>query len=316
MHNGFTVDDSMRNSIEYDGATLKFGITVNNENYIVKLPKKNISSLLSEHIASQFIHGLGINCHETWIGYYNGNIAVIMRDFTNSKYKLRSYRSIHQSKMDTSSDDKDYTYKDILNVINSIEHMKPIVKQQVIEQFWEQFICDAILGNRDRHWGNWGYLVYNNNYKVAPIYDNGGSLFPGVEEKLHEYTNKSEYTFIYERSEKFPASLFKMVREDGKAYRTNYNEILGDLRVNKTLARKVREIKEKVGFEQIYRNITRVVRDTGDIMDKLDTKYKRFYIVITCVRYLHLVERRPIKQSYMMTIKRINADPYNARKGR
>lgn len=36
MYNGFQVLDSMKNFKNYDGNTLKFGITCDNENYIVK----------------------------------------------------------------------------------------------------------------------------------------------------------------------------------------------------------------------------------------------------------------------------------------
>lgn len=36
LSNGFVVVDEMRNRKSYDGATEKFGITVDNEDYIVK----------------------------------------------------------------------------------------------------------------------------------------------------------------------------------------------------------------------------------------------------------------------------------------
>ena len=36
MHNGFVVNDSMRNFLNYDGNSYKFGITIDRINYIVK----------------------------------------------------------------------------------------------------------------------------------------------------------------------------------------------------------------------------------------------------------------------------------------
>ena len=40
MHNGFVVMDSMKNYVLYTGKSNKFGITVDGENYLVKLPEK------------------------------------------------------------------------------------------------------------------------------------------------------------------------------------------------------------------------------------------------------------------------------------
>jgi len=31
-------------------------------------------------------------------------------------------------------------------------------KAQIRSQFWDMFVVDAFLGNKDRHLGNWGLL--------------------------------------------------------------------------------------------------------------------------------------------------------------
>ena len=64
MYNGYIVTDQVRNGKTYDGKTLKFGITVDNINYIVKYAKNAISSIYSEYVASNFICGLGIPAFE------------------------------------------------------------------------------------------------------------------------------------------------------------------------------------------------------------------------------------------------------------
>jgi hypothetical protein len=190
--------------------------------------------------------------------------------------------------------------------------MSAYYKQKTVTQFWDMFICDAILGNRDRHKGNWGYLTYKTGYQPAPIYDNGASLFPDLYKRINEYIQcvnfGNEYRFIDERSEKFPASLFQIETADGRTKRTNYNEILSDLRINKTLAHEVRLLKEKVGFNQIYENIIRCVAEVKDI---IPPEYRRFYVVIVCTRYLHLIERKSIKESYKQTIRRLNNEVRN-----
>ena len=312
MNNGFIVLDSMKNTKKYDGNTLKFGITVSGIDYIVKLQKDTISSLYSEHIASRFILNLGINCHETWLGYYNNNLVVIMKDFTDEKAKLRSYKSTRQSSEGTDLSGKTYTYNDVMYLINKHTKMSEENKRKTIIQFWDMFICDAILGNRDRHHGNWGYLTYSSGYIPSPIYDNGGSLFPDLQNRIHEYiialNNNKEYLFIADRSEKFPASLFQMVRSDGTNKRTNYFEILSDLRINKTLANEVKNLKQKVGFNRVYESIFRAVDSVKDI---IPLEYRRFYIIIVCTRYLHMIERKTIKESYMQSVRRLNNESRN-----
>lgn len=57
------------------------------------------------------------------------------------------------------------------------------------EDLWtsycERFIGDALVGNFDRHMGNWGYITDTKNQTIypAPIYDNGSTLFPALSEK-------------------------------------------------------------------------------------------------------------------------------------
>ena len=50
-------------------------------------------------------------------------------------------------------------------------------------QYEDMMLFDSLIANQDRHLGNWGMLVDNNNGKilgVAPIFDNGFSLFYGA----------------------------------------------------------------------------------------------------------------------------------------
>lgn len=307
MYNGFIVEDSMRNNKLYDGNTYKFGITINRENYIVKTAKDNISSLYSEYIASNFIRLIGVPCQEVYLGYYKKNLVVIIKDFTNKNMTLKSYKSTSQSSEDTDITTKEYTYEDVLDLISKHTKMTDSNKYKAKVRFWDMFIMDAILGNRDRHRGNWGYLKCKNEYLPAPLYDNGASLFPDFDIKAQEYKqsllNGKEYVFIEQRVEKFPASLFQMKRNDGNLKRTNYYEILSDLRVNKILAQEVKYIRDKIGFNQIYETIFRVVYS---IKDFLPEYYARFYIIIVCVRYLHMIERNSIKTSYQIAVRRVN----------
>lgn len=48
------------------------------------------------------------------------------------------------------------------------------------------FIVDALIGNWDRHNGNWGFLYdeQSDKMELAPVYDCGSSLYPQADEKI------------------------------------------------------------------------------------------------------------------------------------
>ena len=54
------------------------------------------------------------------------------------------------------------------------------------QHFWNVFIVDALIGNWDRHNGNWGFL-YNtatDEIAIAPVYDCGSCLYPQADEAI------------------------------------------------------------------------------------------------------------------------------------
>lgn len=230
------ITDDMRNDKVYDGTSPKFGVTINGQNYIVKLRKDAMDmTVICEYVASQLITALGVSCHEVTLGYYNGELVAVLKDFTSDGKKLHSFSDTNQSSVDTDLKAKEYTYSDVLDLIDKNLKMTSAMRALALRQFWDMFICDAILANRDRHGDNWGYLITNNGYVPAPLYDNGSSLFPGVYGVISDYVSKqTRKDFLYQRVRQFPASVFKVRRPD-RAYRTNFYEMFSDLRVNRIL---------------------------------------------------------------------------------
>lgn len=72
------------------------------------------------------------------------------------------------------------------------------------------FIADSLLGNFDRHNGNWGFLIneIDNIHMIAPIYDCGSCLYPQADENLMKkiLTNKAE---LEQRIYTYPNSAIK-----------------------------------------------------------------------------------------------------------
>ena len=57
-------------------------------------------------------------------------------------------------------------------------------------------LFDSIIANQDRHLGNWGVLVDNDTgefLKVAPIFDNGFSLFYGASNADLQSSHHADY---------------------------------------------------------------------------------------------------------------------------
>lgn len=164
----------------------------NNSLWIVKFPSSTkemkgnhlpsyTSSPISEYIGSHIYESLGIDVHETVLGYCEGKIVVGCKDFAVNK-TLLEYSQIKN----TISEDLIFgTYgsssagerlNDVLNVIKSSEDFADI-RSEAIERFWDMFVVDAFIHNNDRNNGNWGILFDNYFIKMAPVYDNGNAFF-------------------------------------------------------------------------------------------------------------------------------------------
>ena len=186
---------------DYAGSEKKRKIIFDGEIYMLKFPDpirgKKLDLSYANHQYSEYIgchvaRSLGLKAQDTLLGTYvvNGKtkICVACRDFYNDGLKLYEFSDIVNSIVTT--DVKYSTHiEDVYSVINEADFIKD--KQSFIDGFWDIFVLDAIIGNKDRHFDNWG-LVEDDSGKVsiAPVYDCGSCLFPLYsEEKMKELYN-------------------------------------------------------------------------------------------------------------------------------
>ena len=299
-----TITDDMKNNFNYNGTTPKFGVTINNKNYIVKSNKHNDLSVLCEYIASNFILNLGISCQQVYLGYYNNNLVDIIYDFaSNNNCYLHVFKDTKQSSADTDIGDKEYTYDDVLYLINKHLKLAKTEKLKMTYQFWQMYICDAILANRDRNPENWGYLGKNDKitYIPAPIYDNGASLFPGINSAIVNI-NQNRKQFFYDRVYTFPASVFKIQKSD-RTYKTNYNDVFSDLRVNKIFAEEVKLFRQRFSYKEIYLLIYEII---FSIPIPIDINICKFWIEIVTLRYMCIVLRMDFNKSFNIIERWVN----------
>lgn len=171
------------------GSEKKTTILLDGKVYMLKYPDpirnaklKDVISYknnqFSEHIGSSIFRACGFDAQETALGYFTDymgkkKIVVGCVDFTQDGSEL--YETKKLANQITSSDEKlATTIEHVTLVINELNFIKD--KQGIMNGFWDMFVVDALIGNGDRHFGNWGLLSKDGELKFAPIYDCGSSL--------------------------------------------------------------------------------------------------------------------------------------------
>ena len=206
----------------YNGANgKKIAIEYEGSQYMLKFPpsaekqKNDMSysnSCYSEHIASTIFNMIGIAAHETMLGIFwvNGKEKVVCacKDFTAGGKQLFDFCSIKNTVIDSEHGGTGTELDDLQETIEKQQYVNP---QVLLEHFWNVFIVDALLGNFDRHNGNWGFLfdVETQTAEIAPVYDCGSCLLPQADERVMKNVLENEDE-LNARVYQFPQSMLKM----------------------------------------------------------------------------------------------------------
>lgn len=141
------------------------------------------TSPVSEWLGSHIYGLLGIPVHETVLGFSEGKVVCACKDFTYPDIELIEFRMLKNSLSDEgdgfrerASDGRVTLLSDMLAAIASLGEVYDA--DVMLERFWDMFVIDAFIGNKDRNNGNWGLLSHNGEILgLAPVYDNGNSFF-------------------------------------------------------------------------------------------------------------------------------------------
>ena len=144
------------------------------------------NSCFSEHLGSSIFRLLGIPAQETRLGtHVNGRSKVVCacRDFVPPGVRLYDFCSIKNTVIDSETGGHGTELSDVLATIDLQRFVDPLV---VRRRFWDMFVVDALLGNFDRHNGNWGFLVNERTgmTELAPVFDCGSCLLPQADERI------------------------------------------------------------------------------------------------------------------------------------
>ena len=259
----------------------KICIVYNNEDYMLKFPSINegisehgySNNCISEYLSCHIIETLDIKVQDTLLGIYNLNgiekEVVACKDFTSQGTVLKQFAELKNSQIETS---KNGYGTELSEVIETIEEQQIYNEQELKEFFWDMFIADCLVGNFDRHNGNWGFLINESLKKVeiAPIYDCASCLYPQLtDERINEIINNEEE--MEARIFVFPTSALKI--NDKKINYFDYISSLENEDCNKALLR----IFPKINIEAINKII--------DEIKCISNIRKEFYKKIIQMRY-------------------------------
>ena len=212
------------------------------------------NSCFSEHIASSIFNLLGIEVQETMLGTFTiaGKTKVVCAclDFTAEGKQLLDFCSIKNTILDSDSNGSGTELEDVLESIDKQQFVDPV---RLKAHFWDMFAADALLGNFDRHNGNWGFLYDPAEKKssIAPVFDCGSCLLPQADEEVMRkvLTDPAERDM---RIFRFPTSALKQ-----RGRKINYYDFL--LRAeDEDCGQAIRRIYERVDMEQIGEFIDKV----------------------------------------------------------
>lgn len=265
----------------YKGSEKKKTLVLDNKRYLVKFPdpirekNKNISYInnaFSEYIGSNIFKLIGFETQNTILGkyIYNGKEKIVCacEDFTNENNMLYEFENLVLS---ANPDKKIETeLSDILYVIDEIGGLNTMnLNDNIKEKFWDMFVVDSIIGNSDRHNGNWGLLVNvkSNEARFAPIYDCGSCLNPMLEDKELEKITGTEIKNLALNS-------YSCIKENNK--KINYLSYMKHS-VNKELDAALKRVIPNIDIDKIDKFI--------DEIECMNNCRKEFYKKIIHYRY-------------------------------
>lgn len=262
----------------YNGANgKKIAVEYKGETYMLKFPPSAsnkpthlsyTNSCISEYIASHIFNMLGIKCHDTILGTFRvgekEKIVCACKDFTTDGKELFDFCSIKNTVIDSEHGGTGTELFDVLETIEKQEYVNP---EYLTEHFWNVFVVDSLLGNFDRHNGNWGFLYdkETNSAEVAPVFDCGSCLLPQADENTMRKVLESE-TELESRIYRFPTSALKM-----NNVKINYYEFLMNTD-NEDCRAAIKRIVPKIDIDEINAFID-TVPYISDLQREFYTKY-------------------------------------------
>ncbi len=272
----------------YGGANgNKINILYEESSYMLKFPSapsrnkamSYTNGCISEYLAYHIFASLGFKTQETLLGTYTDSrgkekVVVACKDFTEGGKRLLEFA--HLKNTCINSEQNGYG-KELSSILQAIDEQTLLPPDQLRGFFWGMFITDALLGNFDRHNGNWGILVDEQlkTAEIAPIYDCGSCLYPqlAADDMESVLSNEDE---LNKRIFTFPAS---SIEENGK--KISYFEFISSLK-NPDCTAALNRISARIDMEEIRK----IIEETPTLFPV----QKEFYVVMISERKAKILD--------------------------
>ena len=264
----------------------KISVIYQGEQYMLKFPsqaKRNpdmsySNSCFSEYLGCQIYDSVGIPVQKTILGTYSvkgmKKIVVACRDFTEPGVILQDFASLKNQMIDSERNGYGTELADILYTFNE---QTALDGTELTRRFWDMFIVDALIGNWDRHNGNWGFL-YNtvtDEITLAPVYDCGSSLYPQADETIMEAVLTDEN----ERNHRIFEIPTSAIATNGK--KIKYFDFISSLQ-NEDCNKALERVVPRIDMEKIKEII-----DNTPFLCELQ---KQFYYTMLSERKTHILD--------------------------
>lgn len=142
------------------------------------------------------------------------------------------------------------------------------------QKFWNMFVIDSLIGNTDRHNGNWGFILNKNTGEVSfsPIYDYGSALNPMIEDMEIQKISQTEL-------KKLSINCYSCLKENGK--KINYMTFIKQMK-NEECNNAIKRIFLNINIDEINKFI--------DNVEAISETRKDFYKNIITNRFKILKE--------------------------
>jgi len=145
------------------------------ETGLFKFPKTDYTGdYWAEKLAYEIGKLINIEVAKTEIGIYNGRIGSFSYNILqDGEYLLEGYAIIGDV-LDFSTPSEIY---ENIGLNYSVELLENVLANH-FPLFLKVLVFDCLIGNTDRHHGNWAFITDDNGVwlKLSPLYDNGTSL--------------------------------------------------------------------------------------------------------------------------------------------
>ena len=245
----------------FGGSDRKLSVKYNDNIYMLKFSEHHakkhdistsyVNNAIAEYISSHISQSAGLPTHDTVLGEYNNQIVVGCKDFRKHNEDNIEFSELMHTTYDSKDIDRVVNLSQIYNVLKDPDNDLPEELQKLsIQRYWDTFVIDALVGNFDRHIGNWGYIINKDtdNLSLAPVYDYGSTLFPQLsDEGANQFIN-NDYELL-KRCMVFPSPALFVLKE--KVGKVGYYDLLASNYDNNCTQALLR-IKPKININDIY----------------------------------------------------------------